>query len=178
MVLYELESNRFQSLVLFKPIALFFSEKRWLPNDKYYQNLMGLWAQTKCKLAKTKMVMIAILTITVLLHAFVWFPLIWCGKQFVVDYVCVCVCVLCCSGFVRCVHGSRNSFLAFKQVAALYWKRVGIMLLVPSEVQRCNLIHSFNLERGGGKKIKVRKEKRKERKTVKDKDTDKNLSWI
>jgi len=62
----------------------------------------------------------------------------------VIDYLCV----LCCSCFVRCVH-SRNSFLAFPQVAALYEKRVCIMLLVPSEVHRCNLIPSFNVVRRG-----------------------------
>jgi len=33
------------------------------------------------------------------------------------------LCVLRCSGFVRCVHG-RNSLLAFTQVAALYWTRL------------------------------------------------------
>ena len=49
------------------------------------------------------------------------------------------------------------------------------MLLVPSEVQRCNLIHSFNLMRGG-EGDKGANGKRKERKTVKDKDTEKNLS--
>jgi len=53
------------------------------------------------------------------------------------------------------------------------------MLLVPSEVQRCNLISSFNVVRRGGggeEKREERKKKRKERKTVKDEDTDKSLS--